>query len=194
MTLKVLALYKVNVRWVAQTYMKVIDFPNLVELEVRNCAGADAIFAEMSKPAKRPTKLDDLTFVHMGDGRRHEYIQSALENFLQSISSLRKLCVILVEANNLPKVEAICNHAAQLENLIVHSAELPSYTSERIYSKEEFARLCRECTKLQQLAIACPPIKLFEDRLGDDFIGYLVGFPHSRIISPLVKNDRINFL
>ncbi len=179
MTLKVLALYKVNVRWVAQTYMRVISFPNLAELEVRSCAGADAIFAEMSKPAKRPTKLIDLTFVHVDDGRSHQYIQSSLENFLQSITSLKKLCVIMVEGSNLPKVEAVCNHAAQLENLILYASDSSLYLSEKIYSKDDFARLCRECRALQQLAIGCPQTKLFEERLSGNLIEYLVCLPFS---------------
>jgi hypothetical protein len=177
MRLKFLALYKLNIRWVAQTYMRVIDFPHLTELEVRSCAGADAIFAEMAKPAKRPTRLEDLTFVHAGDDRNPQYVQSALDNFLTVVSSLRKLCVVYGDANVLPKIDGVCNQAAGLQHLVVHSYDHNMLGQGHVYSKDDFARLCRECTHLQQLIIACPPLKVLESGLGEPFKNYLVCLP-----------------
>ena len=176
MSLKFLSLNRINLRWAAQTYMKVIQFPNLEELEIRCCLGADALFAEMSKPAKRPDKLECLTYVQAADGRTLQYIQSSLENFLQSISTLKKLYVNFVDGNNLPKVEAICNHAGTLKSLILHSSHLSvgSFLSYRTYSKEYFARLCKECTKLEQLAIALPANNVLEENFSDNFLEYLV--------------------
>ena len=176
MTLKVLTLFKANLRWIGQTYMRVIAFPALEELQVRECFGADAIFAEMAKPAKRPTKLKELAFAHV-DGQGHQYIQSSLESFLQSIGSIEKLCIILLEGASLPKVEAVCHHAAQLVELTLYSSKTQVYVSESIYAKDDFARICRECTKLQQLAIGCPKTNALGHALAENFVDYLVAPP-----------------
>ncbi len=174
MALRALSLHKINVRWVAQTYMRVIDFPSLEVLTVHACGGADALFAEMAKPAKRPRKLQELVFVHASEGRGPTYVLSALENFLQSVSSLKNLCVIFFDGDRLPRVETICNHAATLEVLMMHSAEPISYSVDRYYSKTDFGTLCRQCTKLRELAIGCPSPKLLDAHLSSNFTDYIV--------------------
>ncbi|KAI9885727.1 MAG: hypothetical protein M1823_002493 [Watsoniomyces obsoletus] len=173
MALRELVLHKINVRWAAQTYMRVIDFPSLEILIVHGCGGADALFAEMAKPAKRPRKLQELTFIHASEGRGPTYVLSALENFLQSVSSLKKLCILFLDGDRLPRVEAICRHAATLEVLMVHSAEPNSYAMDRYYSKTDFGTLCRECTKVRQLAIGCPSPKLLDAHLNSGFTDYV---------------------
>ncbi|KAI9788206.1 MAG: hypothetical protein M1816_007058 [Peltula sp. TS41687] len=178
LNLRLLSLHKINLRWAAQTYMRIISFPNLEELEVRFCPGSDALFAEMAKPAKRPTKLEQLSFAQSNDGRNHQYIQSALETFLLSISKLKRLYINLVEGNNLPKVEAVCNHASTLKSLILESTRyghglLPSFMSYRTYAGESFAEICKQCTGLEQLAISCPTTNLFDDQFSDKFTQYI---------------------
>lgn len=179
LNLRLLSLHRINLRWAAQTYMRVINFPNLEELEVRYCPGSDALFAEMSKPAKRPTNLEQLQFLQASDGRNHQYIQSALETFLLSISKLERLYINFVEGNNLPKTEAICNHAGTLKSLILESTRmgLLPFLSYRTYAAESFAEICKQCTKLEQLAISCPTTNLFEDQFSEKFTQYIVSPP-----------------
>ena len=180
--LRYLALHNVDVRWVSQTYMKVVDFPNLADLEIRACPGADAIFAEMAKPSKQPRKLEHLTFVDAGDDRSHQYLRSALENFLRSISSLKQLWIMFADGNHLPQVDAICNHAPTLLTLIMHSSRLSSssifypssHMASRYYSTPNLAKLCKDCTNLQQLAIGCPNLTVLDEHWSNDFTEQLV--------------------
>lgn len=196
LNLRLLSLHKINLRWAAQTYMRVINFPNLEELEIRYCPGSDALFAEMSKPAKRPTQLEQLSFVQASDGRNHQYIQSALETFLLSISKLKRLYINFVDGSNLPKIEAICNHAATLKSLILESIRLGllPFMSYGTYAGESFAEICKQCTNLEQLAVSCPSTNLFEDQFSDKFTQYIVSlsfppFPPTPTIHSLIHDS-----
>ncbi|KAI9845425.1 MAG: hypothetical protein M1837_004903 [Sclerophora amabilis] len=168
LTLKYLALNKVNLRWAAQTYMRVISCPNLEDLEVRCCPGSDALFAELTKPNKRPRNLEQLTFSQADHARG--YALSALEGFLSSISTLKKL-IITIAGSSLPKMESICKQGETLESLIVHANGFSGvFDPIRVYySQDDIERLCKECNKLQQLAIACPASQVLEISATDEY-------------------------
>ncbi|KAI9822149.1 MAG: hypothetical protein M1832_003152 [Thelocarpon impressellum] len=167
MALKYLALGKINLRWASQTYMRTIQFQNLEELEVRSCPGSDALFSELTKPAKAPTKLQTLNFVHADDSRH--YALSALENFLRSISSLRKLYICFVGAQPLPKMDSICKQGENLRVLILHSSKFGLHSRPFTYSQDSIQKLCKECPRLQQLAIGCPPTGILDAQVSVSF-------------------------
>ncbi|KAI9676932.1 MAG: hypothetical protein M1817_006771 [Caeruleum heppii] len=156
MTLKYLALGKMNLRWVAQTYMRIVNFSLLENLEIRSCRGADALFAEMVKPSKKPSNLKEFTFAHTELSQN--FALSALENFLSAISSLKKIYINFAGAMTLPKIESICGHGERLRSLIVHSGgdQAPYHAIRARYSPSDVKKLCKECPKLRQLALAWP--------------------------------------
>ena len=175
MTLKYLALGKMNLRWIAQTYMKIVDFPSLEELEVRNCPGSDALFAEMTKPAKLPTKLRSLKFAHSSDER--PYALSALENFLRTISTLTKLYINFTGSQRSqppPKIDSICNQGETLKALILHSSGSTQTPSPSWYKQEDIERLCKACVKLEQLAIGCPSTVVLDKDVSPPFASFTV--------------------
>ncbi|KAI9839416.1 MAG: hypothetical protein M1838_004329 [Thelocarpon superellum] len=167
MTLKYLSLGKIDLRWAAQTYMKVVKFPSLEHLEVRSCPGSDALFAEMTKPAKQPVNLKSLKFSHLEDGRH--YALSALENFLRAISSLTELYLSFTGLHPLPKIDAVCKQGEKLRTLIVQSTSPGVGATWPAYSKDEVKRLCKDCANLEQLAIAFPPTAVLEERVSPRF-------------------------
>lgn len=86
MTLKKLTIDNVDLRYAADTYMKFIKFSALESLVVGGCAGADAVFAQMSKPHLRPNSLKKLRWVHEAAGKTH--VLESLEGLLEAITGL----------------------------------------------------------------------------------------------------------
>ncbi|KAI9809605.1 MAG: hypothetical protein M1825_000037 [Sarcosagium campestre] len=177
MILTHLSLCRINLRWAAQTYMRVISFPALKELFIKGCAGSDALFAEMVKPAKRPTKLEHLTYAHVEEIRAvPHYTLSALNSLLESISTLNALYINLSGSDSLPRIDGICNQGDNLRALIVHCsrhAGLIGHRDRAYYSQDDVVKLCHRCKNLEQLALACPNTNALDLQLSDPFSKYI---------------------
>lgn len=86
MTLKKLTIDNIDLRYAADTYMKLIKFSALESLVVGGCAGADAVFAQMSKPHLRPGNLKKLRWFHEAD--RETHVLESFEGLLEAITGL----------------------------------------------------------------------------------------------------------
>lgn len=86
MTLKKLTIDNNDLRYAADTYMKFIQFSALESFVVGGCIGADAVFAQMSKPHLRPGKLKKLRWFHEAPNEPHAL--EAFEGLLEAIAGL----------------------------------------------------------------------------------------------------------
>jgi len=80
LALKEITLQKINLRYAASTYCKLIDFRSIKSIRIFTCAGADALFAELSTSTKLPEKLETLEFKH-DDNNENDGL-GALDDFL----------------------------------------------------------------------------------------------------------------
>lgn len=170
MTLKKLTIDNVDLRYAADTYMKFIKFSALESFVVGGCVGADAVFAQMSKPHLRPTKLKKLRWFHEAINETH-----ALESFEGLLEATSGLEVLNVDTNNipgLPKAAAIAHHGKTLQILGVRS-RMPT-TAILMYESEHFEEICNNCLELRQLGITFPVTSVSDAEPSSDFTTYLV--------------------
>jgi hypothetical protein len=78
--LREVTLQKINMRYAASTYCKLIDFRTIKSIRLFTCAGADALFAELSTSTKLPDKLETLEVKHDDNSENDGLI--ALDGFL----------------------------------------------------------------------------------------------------------------
>ena len=181
MTLKKLTVDNIDLRYAADTYMKFIKFSALESLVVGGCVGADAVFAQLSKPHLRPTNLKKLRWFHEASGEPH--VLEAFEGLLEAITGLE---VLHVDTNNiagLPKASAISNHGKSLRILGIRS-RMPA-TAILLYENDQFEEICNHCLELRQLGITFPITSVSDAEPSDDFTTYLVmsNEPHSKMRS-----------
>jgi hypothetical protein len=89
--LKEITLQKINLRYAADTYCKVINFRTVKAIRIFGCAGADALFAELSKSTMLPDKLETLEFKH-DDNIENDGL-GALDGFLVLVSGVKVLTI-----------------------------------------------------------------------------------------------------
>ena len=161
--LKYLRLHKVNLRYCADTWCKIMDFTKIEHLRVYQCAGADSLFGELSKARSLPKQLKSLEVQHK-DNHENETLL-ALDGFLCLVSGIRELIIDLENVRELPAVAGIVRHGKTLELLNVHGSDYCSSTSitsgpdcadELVYDREDFEKICKACTSLEQLSCAWP--------------------------------------
>jgi len=175
MTLKKLTLDNVDLRYAADTYMEFIQFKVLESFVVGGCTGADAVFAQMSKPHLRPTKLKKLRWFHEANGETHAL--EAFEGLLEAITGLE---VLHVDTNNiagLPKPATISHHGKTLQILGIRS-RMPGMTI-LLYESEQFEEICNNCLELRQLGMTFPITSVSEAEPSSDFTTYLVKLCYS---------------
>jgi hypothetical protein len=150
--------------------MRIIKFSGLEKLEIRNCAGAEAVFAQLSKPHLRPTKLRSLRW--MDDGKSEAHALEAFEGLVESINSLETLHLYVSNMRALPKISSIVQHKKTLRSLSIHSQgnrDQPVFA----YEIDDYSRLTVECCNLRQLSIMFPKTAIDHD-LSPDFAAFLV--------------------
>ncbi|KAI9816522.1 MAG: hypothetical protein M1827_001654 [Pycnora praestabilis] len=173
---KEVRLQDLDLRYAADTYLKVIDFRGVENLVVRGCSGADALFAELIKPDHRPATLRKLRVVHRED--EQHYAMEAIENFLRMTSGLKGLCIDMTHAKALPKINCITRHSSTLLALIV---QVSDRQGDMNYDLEDMEKLCTDCSKLRQLSLAFPPTSVVEDAVSPEFGSFLtssIKLPH----------------
>lgn len=174
LALKDLTLQKINLRHAADYYCKVIDFTTLKALRVYNCSGADAIFSELCRSSRLPNKLEVLE-TKVDDNREKDY-STALDGFLKLVSGIKVLVIDVCFAEQLPDTAGITRHHRTLRELNVHAGKGDSEDDEMVYSVEDFTKICKECTGLEQLSCAFPPTNLLSGN-SDEFIAFEVTLP-----------------
>ena len=93
MILKKLSIDNIDLRYAADTYMKFIQFSALESFVVGGCRGADTVFAQMSKPHLRPTKLKKIRWFHGEEGSEAHALE-AFDGLLEAITGLEILHVV----------------------------------------------------------------------------------------------------
>ena len=72
-----LTLQKINLRYAADTYCRVIDFRAIKALRVFGCSGADSLFAELSKVSRDSPIVLWIIFGLIGVGAESEIARKA---------------------------------------------------------------------------------------------------------------------
>ena len=172
MVLKKLSIDNIDLRYAADTYMKFIKFSALESLVIGGCQGADAVFAQMSKPHLRPNKLKKIRWFH-GEEATETHALEAFDGLLEGINGLEILHVDIKHFNALPSPAAIAHHGKTLQVLGIRSRNATS--SLMRYESEQMDEICTACTELRQLSITFPATSVSEAHLSSEFKKHLVG-------------------
>lgn len=171
LALRDLTLQKINLRYTADTYCRVIDFRTIKALRVFGCSGADSLFAELSKSQKLPEKLETLEFKH--DDNQENDALNALDGFLCLVSGIKVLTMDICYAKALPASAGITRHFKTLRELNVHASRGDGEEEELVYDFEEFEKICKSCTQIEQLSVAFPPTSVIRAHT-DQFLAFEV--------------------
>ena len=165
--LKSLRLHRVSLRYCADTWCKVIDFNKIECLRIYQCTGADSLFGELSKARNLPRQLRVLEFQHKDNAENEALL--ALDGFLCLVSGIRDLVIDLEHVKTLPAPAGIARHGKTLELLNVHGSHecstfsitsAPDDMEELVWDTEDFEKICKACTSLEQLSCAWPQTSL----------------------------------
>jgi len=154
LTLRELTLQKIHLRYATDTYCKVIDFRTLKALRVFGCPGADSLFAELSKSQRLPEKLETLEVKH--DDNQENDLLNALDGFLCLVAGLKELTMDICYAKTMPASAGITRHFKTLKEVNVHASRGDGEEEELVYEYEDFEKICKNCTKIEQLSCAFP--------------------------------------
>jgi hypothetical protein len=171
LNLRDLTLQKINLRYAADTYCRFIDFRALKGLRVFGCSGADSLFAELSKSQKLPDRLESLEFKHE-DNNENDAL-NALDGFLCLVSGLKVLTIDVCYAKTLPLAAGITRHSRTLRELNVHASRGDGEEEELVYAFDEFEKICKNCTQIEQLSCAFPPTSIIRAN-SDEFVAFEV--------------------
>ncbi|CAK4024855.1 Hypothetical predicted protein [Lecanosticta acicola] len=166
--LKSLRLHRISLRYCADTWCKFINFHDLQYLRIYHCSGADSLFGQLSKASHLPKQLKVLEFQHR-DNTENEALL-ALDGFLCLVSGIKDLVVDLENTKALPASAGIARHAKTLELLNVHGTQDSNHSStmtppdcdgdELVWDFDDFEKICKACTDLEQLSCAWPSTSL----------------------------------
>ena len=173
--LKKLTMDNIDVRYAADTYMKAIDFSALESLVIGGCPGADALFAQMSKPHARPNHLKKIRWFHEASAEPHAL--EAFEGLLEGLLGLEVIHADVRNVGGLPKPTAITHHAKTLKVLALQSRtrhDQAHFLTLDCYDQEQFDQITTECSEIRQLSIATPSTDVSEARPSADFTSFLV--------------------
>lgn len=131
------------------------------------------MFAQLSKPHVRPTKLEKLRWFHEETSEPHAL--EAFEGLLDALSGLKILHVDINNIPGLPRASAIAHHGQTLQMLGVRS-RMP-HSAILMYESEQFDEICTNCLELRQLSVTFPPTSVSNASPSADFKTYLVSFP-----------------
>ena len=171
MILKKLSIDNIDLRYAADTYMKFIKFSALESLVIGGCQGADAVFAQMSKPHLRPSKLKKIRWFH-GEDTTETHALEAFDGLLEAISGLQILHVDIKKFSGLPNPTAIAHHGKTLQVLGIRSRTASSNPMR--YETEQLDEICTACTELRQLSITFPTTSVSDAHPSSEFKQYLV--------------------
>ncbi|RMY95695.1 hypothetical protein D0861_00525 [Hortaea werneckii] len=185
--LKSLRLHRISLRYSADTWCQFINFHDIEQLRIYNCPGADSLLGQLSRANHLPKQLKALELQHK-DNAENECLL-ALEGFLCLVSGLQDLVIDMENIKTLPNAAGIVRHGKTLELLNVHGSQdcgilattTPSGDTdaeELVWSIDEISKICKSCTKLEQLSCAWPQTSLVrsptpEWKAWENALGYL---------------------
>ncbi|KAF2268461.1 hypothetical protein CC78DRAFT_371051 [Lojkania enalia] len=170
LALKEVTLQKIKLRYAAETYCRLIDFRSVKSIRVFGCAGADALFAELSKSTKLPEKLEILEFKH-DDNPENDGL-GAFDGFLCLVSGIKILTIDLTFTKSLPACAGIVRHQKTLKQLNVHASRMPDdCDEEHVYDYASFSQICKDCSLLEQISVAFPQVSVIRSR-NDSFVNF----------------------
>lgn len=175
MALKDFTLQKINLRYAADTYCQFVNFRNLKALRIFGCSGADSLFAQLCKATRLPDNLETLEFKH-DDNPENDGL-SALDGFLCLVSGVKVLTLDICYAKQMPDSAGIVRHGSTLKELNIHASRGDGEEEELVYDYEEFEKICKACTSIEQLSVAFPPTSLIRPN-SDAFQAFEVGRKH----------------
>ena len=147
-----------------------MKFSSLEQLEICDCAGADGLFAQLSKPHIRPNRLKTLRW--MDDCSAEPHGLEAFEGLLEGLSSLVTIHVYVNNLMALPKVTTITRHSSTLRSLSIHTQE--SSTAPHCYSDADFSKICTDCSEIRELSVMFPKSNIEGLNPSDEFEAFLV--------------------
>ena len=147
-----------------------IKLTTLEKLEVCDCDGVDAFFAQLSKPHIRPAKLKFLRW--MDDENTQVPAMKAFEGLLETTSGLEVLHVWVDGMNALPKVGAITRHKKTLTSLGMHSQK--NRDSVHCYTEDDCREICEQCTEIRQLSLNFPQLESESEVISTEFSNFFV--------------------
>jgi hypothetical protein len=168
LVLKEITLQKLRLRYAANTYCKIIDFRSVKSIRIFSCAGADALFAELSKSTKLPDRLETLEFKHH-DNEENDGL-GAVDGFLCLVSGIKTLTLDFTESKNLPASAGIIRHGKTLQQLSVH-ASADACDEEFVYDYASFSQICKGCPDLEQISVAFPQVSVIRSK-NESFINF----------------------
>ncbi|KAF2711697.1 hypothetical protein K504DRAFT_480645 [Pleomassaria siparia CBS 279.74] len=170
MALKELTLQKINLRYAADTYCKFINFRTVKAIRIFGCAGADALFAELSKSSMLPEKLETLAFKHE-DNLENDGL-GALDGFMCLVTGVKVLTIDFRNAKSLPASAGIIRHSKSLTTLNIHATPAPDIDTydELVYDYPSFLQICKDCQLLEQLSMAFPTVSVI--RKAESFVNF----------------------
>nr|POE84789.1 hypothetical protein CFP56_78140 [Quercus suber] len=165
--LKSLRLHRISLRYCADTWCKFVDFTRIEQLRLYQCPGADSLFGQLCKASNLPKQLKTLEVQHKDNTENEALI--ALDGFLCLVSGLRDLVIDMEHVKALPAAAGIAKHGKTLEMLNVHCSpefEMPNGRDhdqdELAWESEQFEKICKACTALEQLSCAWPEVNIIE--------------------------------
>lgn len=162
--LRFLRLHRINLRYCADTWCKIVNFHQIEALRIYQCPGADSLFGQLSRAANLPKKLNVLEFQHKDNSENEALL--ALDGFLCLVSGIRDLVIDLERVKNMPAAAGIARHGKTLEILNVHCSQestlvsSPEDVDELVWDADDFSKICQACIKLEQISCAWPQTSL----------------------------------
>ena len=161
-----LRLHRINLRYCADTWCKVINFPQIESLRLFHCSGSDTLLGKLCKSNRIPRKLRSLEFPHQANTENDALL--ALDGFLCLVSGIQDLVIDVEQAKSMPAPEGIVRHSKTLKMLNVHCMQETSSSGissssddgELVWDGEDFEKICKACTLIQQLSCAWPQTSL----------------------------------
>jgi hypothetical protein len=181
--LKRLVLHGVSLRYAGSTYCNVVDCTGLTSLQINQCPGADAFFAELCKSSKLPLALKTL-HVKQEDNDENDTLV-ALDGFLCLVSGIKVLSINLCNSKELPAAPGVQRHFKTLEELNVHARRGGKESEEIVYGYDAFRNITKNCKQLRHLSVAFPSTSLIRPNTTafTNFEGALDTLPNLLILN-----------
>ncbi|CAI6334961.1 unnamed protein product [Periconia digitata] len=167
--LKEVTLQKINLRYAASTYCKIIDFRSVNSIKLFFCPGADALLAELSKSTLLPNKLETLQVKH-SDNAENDCL-GALDGFMCLVSGIQQLTLDISFAKQLPASAGIIRHGKTLKQLNIHASEGDDCEPESVFDYSSFSQICKGCPLLEQISVAFPSVSVLDTK-QESFVNF----------------------
>ncbi len=172
-----------------------MQFTEIEALRIHTCPGADTLLSQLSKAANLPKKLKTFHFQHKDNIESDALL--ALDGFLCLTSGITDLVIELGDVAAMPAAAGITRHGKTLEKLNVHCSTICSTNpighldftgDELVWSNDAFAKICEDCTKLQQFSCAWPTTSLIREPTDEwqHFEDSIADLPH--LVTMIITN------